>query len=145
MKIFLLVITFWLLIGRIKSTPRMLNKTLYMRDLQKLLNEQNETFSSHDKEYVDTIKGLSVLALTVSGSLTMIYYMLIGSRFSSDMLMLILSALQIVSVMITFKRNFTNRMFSPNIEDYKFYRWYFLFNVILDYIYYPLTIYMLLK
>ena len=145
MKIFLLVITFWLLISRIKSTPRMLNKTLYMKDLQKALDKQNKAFNEYDEEHVITIKVLSILALTIISVFCTIYYMLIGNKFSSNTLMLILSTLQIVTVFITLKRNFTSKMFSPNIEDYKFYRWYFLFNVILDYIYYPLTIYMLLK
>lgn len=35
--------------------------------------------------------------------------------------------------------------FSYNIEDFKFHRFQVLFNVVLDYIYYPWAIYMLLK
>ena len=35
--------------------------------------------------------------------------------------------------------------FSYNIEDFKFHRFQLLFNVVLDYIYYPWAIYMLLK
>ena len=70
--------------------------------------------------------------------------MMIGCRFQTE-LMLILTALQIVAVIITIKRTFTDELFSQKIEDYTFYRWHFLFDIVLDYIYYPLTIYMLLK
>lgn len=39
MKIFLLVVLFIMLISRIKNTPSMLNKTLYMKKMQKAIDK----------------------------------------------------------------------------------------------------------
>ena len=93
---------------------------------------------------MNILKGTAIIILLLFQMFYIIYYMIIGCRYQTE-LILILTALQIITVIITTKRAFTDKLFSQNIEDYKFYRWFFLFNIILDYVYYPLTIYMLLK
>lgn len=145
MKLFLLVITILLLLSRIKNTPRQLSKTIYFEKLRKSL-ENNKSIKEEQGELnYEAIKGAAILITILLNIFFIIYYLLVGNKFSYDMKMFILSALQIITVFITLKKTFNEKMLSENIEDYKFYRFYFLFNVILDYIYYPLTIYMLLK
>ena len=144
MKIFLLTVTILFLISRIKNTPRMLSKKLYFRKVEKSIESNNKSFDGKTDDEVNILKGTAILISLLFQVFGIIYYMMIGCRFQIE-LVLILRALQIVTVIITTKRTFTDKLFSQKIEDYTFYRWYFLFNTILDYIYYPLTIYMLLK
>ena len=144
MKIFLLTVTILFLISRIKNTPRMLSKKLYFRKVEKSIESNNKSFDGKTDDEVNVLKGTAILISLLFQVFCIIYYMIIGCRFQTE-LMLILTAFQIVTVIITTKRTFTDKLFSQKIEDYTFYRWYFLFNIVLDYIYYPLTIYMLLK
>ncbi len=143
MKIFLLAITILLLISRIKSTPRMLSKTLYYADLSKSLDKQKKLLEGKDEIYVTVAHGVSVVIVLLFQALIIAYYLLVGNRFSFNTMMLILTALQIVTVFVTCGKQLNKNSFSQNIDDHKFHRFYFLFNVILDYIYYPMTIYLL--
>lgn len=151
MKVFLLAITILLLIGRIKSTPRALSKTLYENNLQKnvvKLNKQiNDIETASDKNTVLQITQYIVAALVWLYSLLIIvYYILIGNRFQTHTIMLILTALQIVTMFISTKK--TIKEFDlvniENMNNVTFHRSWFLFNMILDYIYYPMTICLLL-
>ena len=144
MKIFLLTVTILFLISRIKNTPRMLSKKLYFRKVEKSIESNNKSFDGKTDDEVNVLKGTAILISLLFQVFCIIYYMMIRCRFQIK-LMLILTALQIVAVIIAIKRTFTDKLFSQKIEDYTFYRWYFLFDIVLDYIYYPLTIYMLLK
>ena len=144
MKIFLLAVTILFLISRIKNTPEMLSKKLYFRKVEKYIESNNKSFDGKTDDEVNVLKGTAILILLLFQMFYIIYYMIIGCRFKTE-LMLILASLQIVTVIITIRRTFTDKLFSQKIEDYTFYRWYFLFDIVLDYIYYPLTIYMLLK
>lgn len=145
MKIFLLVVTILMLLHRIKQTPRMLSKTTYRAKMLEALNKQKVEMEKQSEENVSALQGAAILIIILLDIFFVIYYLLVGNRFSSDITMVVLSALQIITVFITLKKNFNSKMFSQDIEDYKFHRLYFLFNVILDYIYYPLTIYMLIR
>ncbi len=122
----------------------MLSKKLYFRKVEKSIESNNKSFDGKTDDEVNVLKGTAILILLLFQMFYIIYYMIIGCKFQTE-LILILTALQIVTVIITTKRAFTNKLFSQNIEDYKFYRWFFLSNIVLDYVYYPLTIYMLLK
>lgn len=143
MKIFLLVMTITLLIGRIKSTPRMLSKTLYRANLSKAICKQKEATWGKDEDYIIVVQGVAIGIVLLFQILMIVYYSLIGSRFSSNTIVLVLTALQIVMVFISFKMQLNKNTFSQNIDDHKFYRFYFLCNVILDYVYYPMVIYLL--
>lgn len=144
MKLFLLVVTILLLLSRIKNTPRQLSKTIYFAKLREALEKQKVEKEKQGEENYKALQGAAILIVILFDIFFVVYYLLVGNRFSSNVSMLVLSALQIVTVFITLKKTFNEKMLSENIEDYKFYRFYFLFNVILDYIYYPLTIYMLM-
>lgn len=142
MKIIALVILFILLFFRIKGTPSMLSKTLYKKKIQKAIDKQNET--TNGEELSDVYKGAAILIVLFMELFLITFYAVLGTRLGTTPI-IILSVLQIITCIYNLVKNLNNKVFSRNVEDFKFYRLYFLFNVILDYIYYPLTIYMLLK
>lgn len=151
MKIFLLAVTILLLISRIKSTPRALSKTLYENNLQnnmtKFKKQIDDIETTSDKNTVLQVTQYIIAVLVWLYSLLIIvYYILIGNRFQTHTMMLILTALQIVTMFISTKR--TIKEFDlvniENMNNVTFHRSWFLFNMILDYIYYPMTICLLL-
>ena len=141
MKIFLLVITILLLFNRIKSTPRMLNKKLYFEDATKSINKIKEQIKDKTEDETKIAQGISIVFVLLINIFLIAYYFFIGCRF--DTTMVLLSAFQIATVFISFKN--VRMVFDYDINKVKFYRWFFLFNVILDYIYYPMAIYLLLN
>lgn len=151
MKVFLLAVTILLLISRIKSTPRMLSKTLYEANLQKsatkLKKQIDDIETTSDKNTVLQITQYIIVALVwLYSLLIVIYYILVGNRFQTNTMMLMLTALQIVTMFIS-TRNTVKEFDLTNIEsmnNVQFRRFWLLFNMILDYIYYPMTICLLL-
>lgn len=151
MKVFLLAVTILLLISRIKSTPRALSKTLYENNLQnnmtKFKKQIDDIETMSDKNTVLQVTQYIIAVLVWLYSLLIIvYYIIIGNRFQTHTMMLILTALQIVMMFISTKR--TIKEFDlvniDNMNNITFHRSWFLFNMILDYIYYPMTICLLL-
>lgn len=151
MKVFLLAVTILLLISRIKSTPRTLSKTLYENNLQnnmtKFRKQIDDIETTSDKNTVLQVTQYIIAVLVWLYSLLIIvYYILIGNRFQTHTMMLILTALQIVTMFISTKR--TIKEFDlvniDNMNNITFHRSWLLFNMILDYIYYPMTICLLL-
>ena len=151
MKVFLLAVTILLLINRIRSTPRMLSKTLYENDAQKSIDKVRKQIdnikTTLDKETVLKVVQYTTVAIAwLYSTFIVIYYILIGNRFQSNTAMLILTSLQIVTMLIGTRMAIKNFDFVnlENMNNKKFHRSWFLFNVILDYIYYPMTICLLL-
>ena len=150
MKVFLLAVTILLLINRIRSTPRMLNKTLYKNNTQQAIDKAKKKIEDVDEiNKEDILKITQVIVVVFAwlySMLIIIYYILIGNRFSSNAVMLILTALQIVTMFIGTKMSLRDFNFVDldNVNNNKFHRFWFLFNVLLDYVYYPMTIYLLL-
>ena len=151
MKVFLLAVTILLLINRIKSTPRALSKTLYEANLQKnvtkIRKQIDDIETESDKNTVLQITQYIIIALVwLYSLLIVIYYILVGNRFQTNTSMLMLTAIQIVTMFISTRR--TLKEFDlvnvESLNNAKFYRLWFLFNMILDYIYYPMTICLLL-
>ena len=151
MKVFLLAVTILLLISRIKSTPRALSKTLYEANLQKsvtkLKKQIDDIETTSDKNTVLQVTQYIIAVLVwLYSLLIIIYYILIGNRFQMHTMMLMLTAIQIVTMFIS-TRNTVKEFDLMNIENMnniKFRRSWLLFNMILDYIYYPMTICLLL-
>lgn len=152
MKVFLLAATILLLISRVKSTPRTLSRTLYESNLQKnvakLKKQIDDIETMSDKNTVLQITQYIIVALVwLYSLLIIIYYILIGNRFQTNTMMLMLTALQIVTMFIS-TRNTVKEFDLTNIENMnnaQFRRSWLLFNMILDYIYYPMTICLLLS
>lgn len=153
MKVFLLAITILLLINRIRSTPRMLSKTLYENSAQQGIDEVikkiNNVKTVEEKETVMAITQIIVKALAwLYSTIVVIYYMLIGSAFQSNSMIVMLTAIQIVTMFIGTRMSLKEFDF-VNPENMRnethFHRHWFLFNVVLDYAYYPMIIYLLLN
>ena len=143
MKIIALAILFILLFCRIKGTPNMLSKKLYMKRMQKCIDKNRESLNGLDEDRQTFVKSFAVLFAWGLEIFFSIFYIVLGTKLGTTY-MLILSALQVFTCVYTGVKQINTSAFSQNIEDFKFYRWYFLFNVILDYMYYPVAIYMLL-
>ena len=139
MKILALVILFLLLFYRIKSTPSNLSKTIWRKRLQKSIDKMKE------QEMNDTIKGASVLIVLFMELFLIIFYAILRTCLGTTTF-IVLSALQIMTCIVSTIKSLAdfNTAFSTDINEHKLYRLWFLFNVVLDYIYYPMAIYILL-
>jgi len=144
MKIIALAILFLLLLHRIKNTPRELNKKLWLKNIRKSKSELKEK----EEQITDLVKSLAFFLTLLFELFLIIFYAVLGCSIGTT-LFIILSALQILTCVIAMRtliKEF-NSVFEleAEINDKQFHRWIFLFNIVLDYIYYPLGIYMLLK
>ena len=144
MKIIALAILFLLLLYRIKNTPRELSKKLWLNNVRKSKSELREK----EEQITDSVKSLAFFLTLLLELFFIIFYAVLGCNIGTT-LFIILSALQILTCVIamrTLVKEF-NSVFELEVEisDKQFHRWIFLFNIVLDYIYYPLGIYMLLK
>jgi hypothetical protein len=143
MTMFLLSCLVIFLISRIKETPSMLSEHRYyekardtIRNNEKFLNEL-----PYDKRLC--IEKIVKVAPYLYSGLTIFVYAAVGISLDLPLINL-LSFVQICTVVITMRQQRNVSPISLCIDDFPFYRWYFLFNVVLDYIYYPLACAMLL-
>lgn len=141
MKIFLLVISILLLILRIRQTPKHISKSVYIRSVEKSVDDYIEVIENQTKKENATMKVFSTAICIVIDLFYVWYYWYIGSKFQP---LLALSVIQIVTVIISFVFAAKQGLYSTDVNTYKFRRWYFLFNVLVDYIYYPMAIYLLM-
>ena len=144
MKILALTILFILLFFRIKGTPSALSKTLWRNKMLKSLEKNKESFSGNPPS--DAFQGGVILFTLFIELFLIIFYIVLGSSIGTTEF-IILSSLQVFTCFWSFGTEISElkSAFSYNIDDHKFHRFKLLCNVILDYIYYPLAIYMLLK
>ena len=144
MKILALTILFILLFFRIKGTPSALSKTLWCNKMMKSIEKMKVAYNNNPPS--DTYQGGVVLLAFFIELFLVIFYIVLGSSIGTTEF-IILSALQVFTCFWNFGTDISEfkTAFSYNIDDHKFHRFKFLFNLILDYIYYPLAIYMLLK
>lgn len=94
----------------------------------------------------DATQGAAILIVFFMELFLIIFYMMLGNKIGTTEF-IVMSALQMFTCLWSFGVNLSEvkTAFSYNIEDFKFHRFQLLFNVVLDYIYYPWAIYMLLK
>ena len=144
MKTFLLIITILFLISRMSGTLRYISKKEYEKYIKKEVNKLSIIYSKYNVKEVKELKILTHIYAIIFYIFMSLYYLYIGNKFSNEIIYL-LSILEVVTVTIHMGRDFFETNLSLKEEDYIFHRWYFLFNVILDYIYYPMVIYLLLK
>ena len=142
MKILVLTILFILMFFRIKGTPSALSKTLWRKRMIKQLAKNKE--NNNGEPLSDAMQGeLIVFFMDI---FLIIFYIVLGNKIGTTEF-IVMSALQVFTCLWSFGVNLSEvkTAFSYNIEDFKFHRFQLLFNVVLDYIYYPWAIYMLLK
>ena len=142
MKILALTILFVLMFFRIKGTPSALSKTLWRKRMIKQLAKNKE--NNNGEPLSDAMQG--ALIVLFMDLFLIIFYIVLGNKIRTTEF-IVMSALQVFTCFWSFVVNLSEikTAFSYNIEDFKFHRFQFLFNVVLDYIYYPWAIYMLLK
>jgi hypothetical protein len=145
LKILALVIILILLIKRIKDTPVALSKHLYNKRIEKYIEKMENSFESiKDEETLNVSKTIIVLSVFFIELFLAIFYAILGTKIGT-IEFIIMSVLEIFICIYNAKILFTGKVFSPNVEDYKFHRLFNLFDVILDYIYYISAICILLK
>ena len=144
MKTFLLIVTILLLISRVSSTPRNLSKKAYEKYIEKETKSMADNFAKKNENELFTFKFVTCLLVFLFAIFMFWYYLHIGGRFSNKILY-VMSVVQASTVIMSSWKDLSSKSFSTNPEDHKFDRWYTLFNVILDYVYYPMVIYMLLQ
>ena len=142
MKILALTILFVLMFFRIKGTPSALSKTLWRKRMIKQLAKNKE--NNNGESLSDAMQG--ALIVFFMELFLIIFYIVLGNKIGTTEF-IVMSALQVFTCLWSFCINLSEfkTAFSYNIEDFKFHRFQLLFNVVLDYIYYPWAIYMLLK
>lgn len=144
MKILTLTILFILMFSRIKGTPSALSKTLWRKKMIKQLAKNKE--NNNGETLSDTLQGAAILIIFFVDLFLIIFYIVLGSKIGTTEF-IVMSALQVFTCLWSLGVDLSEikTAFSYNIEDFKFHRFQLLFNVVLDYIYYPWAIYMLLK
>ena len=142
MKILALTILFVLMFFRIKGTPNALSKKLWRKRMIKQLAKSKE--NNNGEPLNDAMQG--ALIVFFMELFLIIFYIVLGNKIGTTEF-IVMSALQVFTCLWSFCINLSEfkTAFSYNIEDFKFRRFQLLFNVVLDYIYYPWAIYMLLK
>lgn len=144
MKILALTILFILMFFRIKGTPSALSKTLWRKKMIKQLTKNKE--NNNGEPPSDATQGAAILIVFFMELFLIIFYMMLGNKIGTTEF-IVMSALQMFTCLWSFGVNLSEvkTAFSYDIEDFKFHRFQLLFNVVLDYIYYPWAIYMLMK
>jgi hypothetical protein len=123
----------------------MLSKTLYEKKINEYLKNQKKKFENiSDEVTLNTCKVIVFWITFLIELFWIIFYAVLGTKIGT-IGFIIMSVLQIFTCLFNLKELFGMDVLSQNIEDYKFHRLFFLFNLVLDYIYYPSAIYFLLK
>ena len=91
--------------------------------------------------HLDTGDGLWVSAQTLGSRINSVK----PHIHSAIEILYFMSVIQVSTVLVSSWKDLSGKPFSTNPEDHKFNRWYSLFNVVLDYMYYPSVICMLLQ
>lgn len=141
MKILALTILFILMFLRIKGTPSALSKTLWRKRMIKQLAKSKE--NNNGEPLSDAMQGGAILIVFF---MDIIFYIVLGNKIGTTEF-IVMSALQVFTCLWSLGVSLSEvkTASSYNVEDFKFRRFQLLFNVVLDYIYYPWAIYMLLK
>lgn len=144
MKILILVILFILLFSRIKYTPICLSKTLWKKDVLQSIEKKKQINIDEDDKTKQI--GYAIILVFFLQLFFAIFYIVLGNKIGTTEF-IILSALQVISCIWNFINNLQDvtTIYSTDINDFTYRRFNRLFNLILDYIYYPWAIYMLLK
>lgn len=153
MKLFLLVIFTILFYKRIRNTRFYLSSKAYYKkinkDLERIKNNIEEIKKHSLEEFGASSYLYDIYKSLIFIFIILIYILSISSYFFAanelnNTYILILSVIQIILTLYSVKRSFSKSILSTDIDDYKFQRFYNLVNVIVDYMYYPVVIWMLL-
>lgn len=146
MRILILSVLIVLLFRRIVGTPASLNKTIYKRKMQKINEKYNP--QKMNRQQLDNFNFYAIMIAFFLEVLMVVFYINVGVIIGTK-IAIILSVMEVVSkfvwMVLRFNENELDKIFEYKYSELKFHRLYLLFNLILDYIYYLYTIYMLMK
>ena len=143
MIVFLLCCLVLLFISRVKETPSMLSEKRYYENVREIIKNNEEFLNNIPVEKGLYVEKLAKIAMYLYSLVMILIYSAIGKSIGS-LVINFLSFIQICTVLITLRLQRNVNPISLYINDFPFYRWYFLFNVVLDYVYYPLVFVLLL-
>lgn len=144
----LLLVTVILFASRIRDTPAAIDKKKWDEKMQRTIDNFEITLSNTSKEVNSITRNVvQTVAVTMSIGLSIlcaIYYVIVA-RTVNEELLIVLSFLQICTIIygITLQ-TFIDKCYIMTLEHQVFHKWFNLFNVILDYVYYPITFVMLI-
>lgn len=153
MKIFLLAALLIMFLQRIKNTPMNLSEKIFTRKTEQCIakiKEQIKNIKATTASYSDVdidkiLRYIILIFVSISYVFYIVVYLLIASHFNNEYI-LILSTLEIIFTWYgMYNAPIGEYFISINVKDYMFSRRYNLLNMILDYVYYPVCIWMLLK
>lgn len=146
MRLFLLVITIVFLVVRICNTPEVFSKKAYEKKKDKALKKYAEICEEGytEPQMVEDVQIIAAIISFIMILLSAVYYIIIGNRFSENLYVFILSAVQIVLSLYGLSRNLHPKEVFKRIENGKFPNLHSIYNTIVDYAYYPVVIYLLL-
>ena len=89
----------------------------------------------------ETMKGAAIILLFLIEVFWIIFYSVLGTKIGTNEA-IVMSVLQVFTCLwnIAILMKEVPNAFSYNINDHKFHRFQLLFNLVLDYIYYPYAI-----
>ncbi len=139
----LMVCIVMLFVSRIKETPSMLSESLYYEKIRNIIKSNEKFLNELQYEKRLHMEKFAKVAVYLYSVALIFIYAAIGSSIKLPSINF-LSFIQICTVLVTVRLHRNVNPISLYIDDFRFYRWYFLFNVVLDYVYYPMTFVMLL-
>lgn len=143
MTTILLACIVMLFISRIKETPSMLSESRYYEKVREVIKSNEAFLNNLLFEKCSYAEKFAKIATYLYSFVLILIYAAIGNSINSPFINF-LSFIQICTVVITMRLQRNVNPISLYIDDFPFYRWYFLFNVVLDYVYYPLAFVLLL-
>ena len=139
----LLVCIAILFVSRVKETPSMLCENRYYEKVREVIKSNEDFLSDIPYEKSLYVEKFTKITTYLYSAVMILIYAAIGNSINLPFIDF-LSFIQICTVVITMRLQRNVNPISLYIDDFPFYKWYFLFNVVLDYVYYPLTFVMLL-
>lgn len=133
MKVFVLFIMVCLFVLRIKNTKSALSKDAYERKFEEQFHKDEKSFTN--KKFV--LKTLAIECIIFS----ICYAFVLFKNYS--FILNVLSFIQIITVFMTINVLVTDIIDTDNTKAI-YHQNHMIFNVILDYIYYPIVIFMLI-
>lgn len=145
--LYVVLLILYLLYKRIKSMPYMLDEKKYMERQKENLDKMQVALKDvrvfGNDYYNTTIKGCMVLCALVE-TFMIIFYFLLGVELGNPFFA-VLSSLEVGTCIMNYKIEvFDDKMFEFDFKNVRYHKYWILFNIVLDYVYYFMALYLLL-
>ena len=141
-----LIVILYLLYQRIKSISYILDEKKYLEKQKENIDKVNDAFKDvkvfGNDFYKTTIKTCMALCALIE-TFMVIFYSLLGVELGNPVFA-VLSSLQVGICIINFKiQVIDEKIFEFEMKNVRYHKYMFLFNVVLDYIYYFMALYLI--